>query len=597
MNTIKLGSNPSAIGLGSNPNAIPLGSNPNAIPLGSNPNAKPIPPAADGSSKLGGSSDANSRNPPSRETIYTVDHASFTVGGRSYDISSVSVGLAKKAIPACYVNIAPAHTSPNSVRINKFNVVSLAQAFEQLKKDATRLALSNLTIAVRPKGGVKGKVQALNLKNWLLMSCGLTNMTTTSAFALQCIIVHPAYRLQAIPMLSLCSASGIVVLPDDLEGVETVLDAAEVALDAVDEANLEADIENEVSDSYEDYVSTPLKGADEIQDEVDNASELTRKNISTYLEWDPGFTGGTMDIPCEGVVADDEDALKGMQRAMVQAWLPSSGQDRTAWSCLIDSVCPWFMTTVIPTYTETALKVVPENPWRSPDVTLPDTHVFSLNLPSFDPRPVCGATMTFTNSPSEGGAPSYSDSAAANSGTLPTTLSFIPASLNLLTGTLLHAGDPPFLGLAQSYASGLQTSPSYSDGAETDAQYDLEQSEPEPPVAGEDNETTSVWNAVRMLHLCSLFMLSYKQGVSASMSCALCICTPDGKTLFPGQVLSFAVGGKELFRGEIQNITHTIDCSASKAGTAIQLAYCTAGKAEADVLGDPPVMPYYDASK
>jgi hypothetical protein len=522
------------------------------------------------------------------ESVYTIKKVEFKIGDTEYDVSAVSLQLNMNSIPSCEVCIAPSNSN-GDIRINSLDLISLKSAYETLCKEANALRESSLSIEIEisTTGGTgsERKEQYLKLNKWLLGGCGLFNISTTNTFSITCQLYHPAYRLTLLDGLFVNTASTLNI-DKYVDTIKNPVDAALKAIDVLEDANKQK-ISTLFDRSISSVISTPLKDPNEVSNELTNALKVAKDFVNTYLEWDPKFSGGNLDIPCESTLSSERHKF-GVKYALTQSWVEQLGGSCTLWDSLIKMICPWFMLNVIPTYTSDKLLVAPTMPWPKIDSSIYGEDVYGLDMPGFDTNPVFGAVMLLgggeTETPTTGFT--FATEASTNTGIRPINIAYVPAEADMSLGSLIHCGDPPWLSLAAEKAASKTEI-----GTSGYTFSDTESDETPPSI---DNEDMKVWNSVRMLYLANAFMSYYKESIDAQLNCRLLLSTEKGEPIIPGLRMVFDSKGP-LFSGLVTSVYHSIDCVTSKASTAISMSFCDTNNNTPFLLGANPKIPFYNS--
>lgn len=514
------------------------------------------------------------------QVIYTPEKVLFMAGGTYYDVSYINFALATGSVPTCEVGIAPSRAS-GKIRINSLDLVSLKTAFTKLSKDA----VDHVKTSIYAKLVSNTKVfpnQELYLKDWILVSVGMNQISSTAEFQLSCVMAHPAIQMQ-FHVGCFFNGAGVLHLEKEADKVQNPINAATQAITATETAN-----KTKIKTICEPMstASTPLKDPNEIKSELEKGMSEMKSLIPKLIHWDSSYTKGSLDIPCKDI---GDPVPYGVKYALVESWVPPVKQ-QSFWDILV-GVANSFYFDVLPTYHETYLTAAPSNPYGGPAVKLPDRYVYNLDMPGFDPDPTYGVIM-YQGQGTSGSSDGVTFTAQAQAGAVlqPVNIAYIPAESKLSGGTLIHSSDPAWIDTAMTKAaSRCEVRPR----ASANSSYS-------PPKDDQDNIDKKIkanlfkWNQLRLRHLGTSFMLSYRQNMTAGMQCALCLKFPDGSEPIPGSVLSFMSNG-ELFKGKIVTVTHNIDCGESRAVTTIRLAWCDVDKGSSNVLGSSPVVPFYNA--
>jgi len=523
---------------------------------------------------------------PSKNYIYGVKKATFDIGGTEYDVSTAAIMLSTNSIPTCQVGIAPTKGS-SGTNVHVLDLNNLKSALDMLSYKAAGLEECNLDIVLEivSEDG-KGTTQELKLEKWLIADVGLYNVSTTGIFDMAVTIMHPAYRLLMHSGFYF-DASNTLNFDKTYPKVTDPLNAAEVAIDTMKAANEKAKLETQFSSQASILMSTPLKSASEFSKELLSAMDAVKADMK-HLIFDLEFSGATNKLPCETILKSRY--INGVKYALADMWTSAlQGGNSSFWSALTGSICPQMMLEVIPTFYEDKLHVVPIMPWKSVSVKLYDFNENNVNLPSKDPDPIYGCIMYNGPgaTPAEGTI-TYARNAGEKTGIQTANLAFIPSGSDSSVGRLLPCGDPPWIHVANEKASSMNPVTNTATGENSYSKTKTSNSK------SGGNEDLKMWNAVRILYMNSLFMSEYRSGVSASLSGAFCTAIDGDNWLIPGKRASF-ISGNELFTGQIATVQHNIDCARSSASTNIQLSYCLSSRSSANILGDAPKIPFYNA--
>lgn len=520
-----------------------------------------------------------------RTVIYSVDYVYFDVGGTPYDVSYITISLCKNDVPTIQVGIAPKKASKKT-EVHILDVKTLKDAYAELLEKSIHLEDSNLNFRIVSENHPEF-TQELHIENWPLVSVGMTHVSATDLFELECVIAHPAYKTRLFEGFFFDSA--IPINKDALEDAENPLDAADIVFEAVKEVDKDVTHDFMVEDIETSMEQKNQNSLDEILEEKMDMA-LYYKNST--LVWDLPFSTAEWNIPCEGYL--DGEMLNGMKHALCNAWL-QGGCNTTVWGRLTGTVCPWFMCEVIPNYASespggvetTKLKVTPINPWRMRSVHLNDLRVHSFDMPGYDPNPLFGVSMDQVSgtAPQDGGV-SFEVIQKEKLGIQPVRLSYIPKDERESVGKLLNIQEPDWAKLILSFAAPREGQPDMSSFQDMDADYvDDEKTDPDPGGENE-NEQVKELNTALTAWACKTFVKEYRNQVVATCSCALTIYTEYGELVYPGKRMQYLTGdGTVLFSGEIERVEHSIDCGRSRATTTIMVAYCDTDGKTAEVLG------------
>lgn len=565
------------------------------------------------------------------DTIYTIEEVEFKVGKEVYDVSSISLNLSLNEIPNCEVMIAPSNAK-GDVKVNALELYPLREAYKKLYKAALKLEKVSLHLKVKisddtKKGAFTKEEQELDLKEWVLTHCSLSNLSTTGIFYLVCSIYHPSYCLTTLNGVFVNSANTIKLETTEVEAVNDPINAGVVALTTINNANENSDNSIKIECYEIPGIDTTYKNGDEIAEEFKTAQSYATERLQKFIKWDPAPMGSENGIPYDQIEGIDDDHKYGIKYAMTQAWLGNMSGNSTVWDVLINTICPWFWIQVIPSFTNEQLIATPTNPWSKVAYKLSSCNAYYIDMPGFDPAPVYGATMSLEVSTSAlDTSVVYVDEAGEGSALKPVDLIFIPNKADVMTGSMIQCSDPPWIDLAMSKAASHRSGDEAYGG---NFVYTDESSEPDaPPTAS--NEDIKVWNTVRLCHLANTFMSSYKERCSVTIKTCLQLFTEkytnkvnkageidDSSKKFlmfiPGYRANFVDlyeetdevkkmknnikdGEKQevvLFTGLVTGVNHTINCANGDASTTISMSYCDVDGVTSEVIGKKPSLPVY----
>jgi hypothetical protein len=547
--------------------------------------------------------------PKAKHVIYTVELANFTVGGESYNVSTVSLELAKNEVPICAVGIAPEESDWSSTfdehitKVNVFSIEKLKGLYDRfiektLEPIDSGSRLSSLMVVINGLDSGGGKIQqTLNLHGWILIGAGLSRVTTTSPFHLECYIAHPSYKLKLYEGFFFNGKNAIPFDRYESQATDPIA-AGKAAIEAIQEANEKESITTLCMDASS--LSTPLKSVDEMNKDIADHIEKAKQNMELYLEWKgddndggegPGtYTKGSWDLPCEQYLTL-EHQKSGVRYSMLTEW----GNSRcSVWDSLVSDICPYLSLEVIPTFWKDKLPVVPAHPWRELYFSIYGADTSEVIFPGKDRDPVYGCVIIEGKGLTEsGGMYTVADSVGCKTMIQPLNLSFIPKSESDTEGRLIHCGRPAWIGVSLDHGSSFATTENELGDSPPD-DFNDELYEPTKKESGENKDLTT-WDTCTVCYLGSVFMNEYKKTVTASLACAFMVRDFNkNEYVIPGKRVAFVSGEKTMFTGMITTVHHYIDCAKSIASTNIKLAYCTYLGADEKLLGNTPSNPMWD---
>jgi hypothetical protein len=519
--------------------------------------------------------------------IFTVEESEFTIDGEKYDVSQVHLSSALNGIPVCSVGMyLGGSNSDNSTNVIPLSLAELQDKYKKLQEKAIKLASCNFKIILVSSDLDSDFNTSLDLKNWLLISVGMTPISTTAGFNINCTIVHPAYRLSLF-LGTISIGTGMLDFNDKVEDVADPIKASELALDTCIEAN--EDQPEQYMPDINDITKASLKTLDEIESQIKESLNTVKENIKLLLKWDTSYTDAQSSILGEAQLPAFTDGIK---YALLTTWTYSLF-NQSYWDVLVGIISPEFGLEVIPTYDQETLSVGPAFPWKDTDqshIDLPESMCENISFPGKDPDPLFGYIAQSDGEIPAGGLITLSEASTKKTISLPSQYAFIPSKPISSVGRIRKVQLPNWLSIAREYTARGKN----SKGSITVGQgYDNKQSQMQASGSSGADELLKEIATGIMLHLSNLFTLEYKSGVQAVIQCPFFTGIKDN-TLYAGKRIKLLTeDGKHLFTGSICAVNHSIDCSSSTATTNISLSHCVFSDADSEVLGKPPFAPYY----
>lgn len=527
-----------------------------------------------------------------KPVIYTVKKVEFRIGGTLYDVSDFSLTLEGNSVPMYCVGIAAEPSKGVSKRsvVHSLSLEDLRKSYVELQQKAINLTECDLLLELEASGGPAevDLTTKVDLKGWLLVNVGLSEVTTTRVFSLKCWVAHPAWRL-TLSTGYLAKGTGVEDLSQYVEKVKDPVDASKQAIE-ICEKMLGQPVNKLVEEGIPTSVSnTELKPMIE---QITGRLGDVKSAVDQYLMWDnEGYVPHGPDIPGETVLSD---VAEGIKYALLLDWVRGMQQD-SYWSALL-GVKAEYGAEILPTYDrpDKKLVVAPCFPWKDSDkcrVEVVDDMVWSVELPGRDLRPLFGYLAETDMVVPAGGLITATAAGAEKTSTIPAMFPFIPKNPDKSVGAIVHVSVPDWIDSARMKASLLK----HTKGPQRpEKSYSEDLSIPIAHSSG-DNEQLKKWEPGINMHLNNLYVTEYKATVSASLRCPF-FTKVDGKTVFPGQRLKFLAKGKPLFYGTVTRMVLAVDCAKSMAETQLFLNYCIfAGAADGDIIGKNVIAPYYQA--
>jgi len=535
------------------------------------------------------------------DRVYVFDNVRFETGGREWCVSSLVIILQENAIPTVRIVVDPVHTPAEPMApATSATLSEIAGWHKDLQKLANDKATANLSLEVHKRDGLE---QELDLKDWIVTSAGIVSVKATGAFALEVEIQHP---------LCLCDYAGMYLgsfienldfAPNDLSSTD-ILAALYDALDkylstAIDETTLTQ------VDCYTGADPGAATASAMIKDFIDKLHEAADQLIA-HLEWSPDYHNncGYSNWPLELCLGTDPTL--GLNEIVVSAVgdYVVSALDTNLWDVISKHICPQWYVSVIPTYWENKLKLVPFTPWNEPSITFVDTDISDVVFPGADPGPLSG-TIIRHKAPALGGdytsfVPVASDKEFNMDGVL-----FVPNGE--VEGGLVMLESPHWLKALEAraasyvgeYTSPPKVEPTGKLKTAANTAYGT------TPAAESGISYEYVFDIFRgALYYCAwqTFLTKFRQGVEASVHTRLLMTSTNsnvpGGWVCPGHVCSVkktsaAGAGEVVFDMYITGVVHEIDCQRSTASTEITGRYARPAEGFMDVAKNGMCNPVY----
>ena len=511
--------------------------------------------------------------------IYTVDDVVFKVNGESLPVNHVRLDLALNTIPSFSVDLPPTKFDSSLLKIGSPSLQDaknlLSVCFDwanQRAKCELKVELSN----VETKRGAKSNQVKLELKDWILGDVSLGATNTTTGYMLSLRVYHPAFNMTKFGLFS----DGIDGEIDIVSaGRDNIVDTADSVFNKISDA-----LSSKPQKAPGDTVST-LPHASSISNLFDLAKQIQSDAVSNaapskYLQ----FKGGGLPLSDVRTILsaaglNGDDAVKA---AMATTCIPYDGA--STWDTCVEATEIWGCT-IIPTYNEQKLTVVPTEPWLEPELTVNDSQIQQLVFPAFDSNPILGVKCSNPLATSIDGTSHAAEDAI--DGNLVGTWCYIPQGVLgedgafLAHGKLTSIGTPPWHTAIQEAAASLR--PFNISGSSHGK---------EGVMSGVDSSLLSALYAGQIVYAAYIFQLLFKQTFTSSFTGPVIIDVTGG-VLIPGKSMSIKEDGKTVFNGYVIGATHDFNVSSSTATTSVTLSYCRNDGGYKDVCEEGDRNPIY----
>lgn len=303
-------------------------------------------------------------------------------------VQSFELSLAVNSIPTLVLNILPveppASGSGQYVTATSPDIDDITKLYSELLKKSLDLK-ATATIEIRldchkPDIG-KGSQeydQSVKLEDWILTDVGLSTVTTKAAPVLTVIFSHPIVKLDRTGSIyeEVKNKGALTRVFKTLSGTDPIS-----YMDALYKVYAGGG-----SILFYDIAPRSLGGPRE-QDKIKVKrfrSRLAEHPPGKYIE---GKTGGLF-------LANVASSLLGnIKMATGFTEMPHAFGDST-WSRLVRSLCPSFLTHVVPTYYKPKLSLEPFSPWQLSSRTVFTPVIEAMDVVSADPAPIIGTAVT-----------------------------------------------------------------------------------------------------------------------------------------------------------------------------------------------------------
>ena len=307
--------------------------------------------------------------------VYMVDDCYVIVNGIKYPVSGFTLILQHNMWPTLLVTMDPYHEYTNKTTGKNLDAViaSLAMftaTFSGAQKVILDTTKRKSTFYCRVLNS-SGSKQELKLNDWLLTGAGITG-EARGGFQIELCLEHPLRAINESTInfygiaYDLTQDTGI----NDYAGIANVLVGLDTAM-----AKMITALEG----------TTPPDNLAEMYTLVKARYSFLREAISNNLRWgaEEGTTGWPY-APFGGL----EDHVRFSIFPMVTRINNSTG-----WGWFAREILSGYSLSIVPTFWDTTLAVVPFEPWGPTQITIYDTDISQIQLPSTDSAPVCGVLL------------------------------------------------------------------------------------------------------------------------------------------------------------------------------------------------------------
>jgi hypothetical protein len=316
--------------------------------------------------------------------VYKPD-AKLTVLGIPVPVSGFVLYLSANGIPRLSVTIDPFHVWEDPREPAKAPTLAVFARRWRALQEAIRSRTNRLIQFKFDAGLASGAEvpQKFELKDWIMVSAGFTEIQARGSFALVIEAVHPLYEFQESSAHMLGT------------GVQHEIQFNEVSGSNVHELLIKTmrayllRHENDVlaipTATDPDYTDTAV--------DMKSVREEYRKMIDILeakLIWDPTFDG-------RGLPTKPLKLLEDITKYGAVEYVKSI-DNAGSWDWFIRGFCTEWFLTVIPTFYAEKLALRPIEPWLGYKMRIYDTDISGMTLPAVDPTPIKGIQGLFDSS-------------------------------------------------------------------------------------------------------------------------------------------------------------------------------------------------------
>lgn len=534
---------------------------------------------------------SNKSNSPAVRDTYVCKDITATLGDWNPPVSRIVIELAESTIPLAYLIVDPAHTERAEVTPGIKGTLSALKAWTDR---AQRLAAqpdsrAQVHIKLASKDGVQK--QELELKDWIIVAAGMTGVSASGSFSLEILIQHPVGRLDR-------SVSGLgngtkepewwyADYTDPVTGFATAYaDVAAIQKFRVAPTPLSVPGCAESAGGGEGLAAAYSRAAEQM---VAKATEITQ-----YLKWVvqwPGNEPGYSNLP----LADSCFANPKLQQALKEAltnYVPSN--ESSIWSTFANGLLEHWQLSLVPTYWDQQLLVMPYSPWGNPSITVYDDEISDINFPAVDPAPLGGVRVEFTAHGGGWDQTYYLGNQAHQAQSAATEVLYLPPfafQSEEPIGRVYGQGIPGWLSAVQYTDTAAASDASSPDNREKNGQKNREASFTTPANVTPASKLQATGGSTLLKpraefvgavyrYANQVFLAKYRSNIEAQFT--TCLLLRAGGSLWPdnyvvpGCVVRLATRADKtvFFDLHVKNITHMISVGDNQVWTSWRGAYC-----------------------
>lgn len=434
----------------------------------------------------------------------------LTVDGAEYAVSTVEVVLGVNTIPKANLVLAPFKEKVMKPELASFIKGGSQEALQKAAQNSAKCEL----IIKMPDSSVD-----LKLKDWVIQQVGVATNSANSVTGIPIVIYHPAIELARIYLG--CFGTITMGHQELLSETNKFLDNVATALD---------DYNTKITSSQASVLSSFRPMFDKVSADLVYGREVLNKVITSEVVGPKDIIGSNH-------------------------WLSTATNsigDKTLWYWLIYVFSSYGLQTIPDTSDYSApLKVVPVSPWAKPVLTIADTQVSAIGIPTFAVEDPAGVAVTLGPDVTANGAvPTVTKSEGENSKSTVGSgrlLCYPTTPIKETTGgyNFKQIALPPWLRTASVRAKAEV--PTVTDNVDKNIGSEVGRA-----TKFESKEDTIV-NGYVSKWLEEAFNLTKRANNLASVTCHPSATLQSGKLAVPGTVVAV---GDNLFRYHVTSVVH-----------------------------------------
>ena len=310
--------------------------------------------------------------------------ATLGVGGVDYYVQGYRLALSAGSIPQLTVELDPGvhnRLAPNPDAERKRalvrEIIRIKDELDQLLDGKTAQRLVDFECMVESDDP---EDQSLDLRGWLLTGVGMVFDRQGAAVGIQVEARHPAWKLTEVPA--------------QLDGLESAKMRDHLDLEGDNLHALISSAMQKVLSTYEvqfaHKYTAEARAEQHKRSSTENGYQRALDAFAGHYRWDQ--RGNALGLPVKGLDPPFKPAIETGMYRYVAGLFATGNWDKFTTSLLSD----WYAT-LVPTFWEPQLRIVPFAPWSAPTARIPVTNFNRIEAPPHAPMPVSSVSMMLTH--------------------------------------------------------------------------------------------------------------------------------------------------------------------------------------------------------